>query len=67
MPAGDEAPGWSVVLTVDDRDATASRAEALGGRCSARIDTGWTKEAAIRDPQGAVFTASQFAPPDSWE
>ena len=35
--------------------------------CSAATDTGWTKEAAIRDPQGAVFTASQFAPPDSWE
>ncbi len=67
VPAGDDAPGWSVVLTVDDRDATASRAEALGGTVLGTIDTGWTREAAIRDPQGAVFTASQFAPSDSWE
>jgi len=27
-------------------------------------DTGWTRQATIRDPQGAVFTASQFTPPD---
>ena len=26
----------------------------------------WTRDAVVRDPQGAVFTASQFTPPDGW-
>jgi hypothetical protein len=67
LPAGDEPPGWFVVLTVADRDATAARAEALGGTVLSTTSTDWTTEAVIRDPQGAVFTASQFTPPDSWD
>jgi predicted enzyme related to lactoylglutathione lyase len=66
VPTGPDGSGWSVVLTVADRDATASRAEALGGRVLRTRDTGWTREAVVRDPQGAVFTASQFTPPDGW-
>jgi uncharacterized protein len=27
-----------------------------------RTDSDWTSDALIRDPQGAVFTASQFNP-----
>ena len=27
-------------------------------------DSKWTREALVRDPQGGVFTASQFIPPD---
>ena len=66
LPAGDEAPGWFVVLTVADRDAAATRAESLGGTVVSTRETGWTREAVVRDPQGAVFTASQFTPPDDW-
>ena len=66
VPAGDGAGGWSVVLTVADRDATAARVEALGGTVLGTTDTDWTREAVVRDPQGAVFTISQFTPPDSW-
>jgi predicted enzyme related to lactoylglutathione lyase len=63
-PAGDEAPHWHVDFTVADRDATAARAEQLGGTVLRRTDTDWTREALIRDPQGAEFTASQFTPPE---
>lgn len=62
-PAGDLEPGWHVTFTVADRDETAARAEALGGRVADREDTDWTKVATIVDPQGAEFTASQFTPP----
>jgi hypothetical protein len=28
-----------------------------------RTNSDWTRDALIRDPQGGVFTASQFTPP----
>jgi predicted enzyme related to lactoylglutathione lyase len=63
-PAGnDEAPHWHVTFTVHDRDATAAAAELLGGTVLNRADTEWTRDALLRDSQGAVFTASQFTPP----
>ncbi len=61
-----EVPHWHVTFTVADRDGAAAAAERLGGRVLAREDSAWTKTATIRDPQGAVFTASQFAPPSEW-
>jgi predicted enzyme related to lactoylglutathione lyase len=61
VSAGEE-PHWHVSFTVDDRDATATLAERLGGTVLARAETNWTHEALIRDPQGGIFTASQFAP-----
>jgi uncharacterized protein len=62
-PAGpDEEPHWHVSFAVSDRDATAAAAERLGGTVLGRRDTDWTLEAVIRDPQGAVFTASQYNP-----
>ena len=51
-------------FTVADRDATAAAVERLGGTVLRRTDTDWTREALVRDPQGAEFTASQFTPPD---
>lgn len=66
VPAGDGPPGWSVVFTVADRDALAARTEELGGTVLRTADTGWTAEAVVRDPQGAVLTLSQFTPPDDW-
>ena len=64
VPAGAQPPGWSVVLTVADRDDTVARVEALGGTVLHATENDWTRDAVVRDPQGAVFTASQFAPPD---
>jgi uncharacterized protein len=66
LPAGHQAPGWFVMITVADRDATAIRAQSLGGTVVRTSQTDWTSEAVIRDPQGAVFTASQFTPPGDW-
>jgi predicted enzyme related to lactoylglutathione lyase len=63
VPAGaDEQPHWHVTFTVADRDQTAAAVERLGGTVMASADTQWTKEALVRDPAGAVFTASQFDP-----
>lgn len=58
--AAEEEPGWHVTFTVADRDDAAARAESLGATVLRRDDTAWTRTAVIRDPQGAVFTASQF-------
>lgn len=66
VPAGDGPAGWSVVVTVDARDAVAARAERLGGTVVSTRETGWTAEALVRDPQGARLTLSQFTPPDDW-
>ena len=65
MPVADsdQAPHWHVTFTVHDRDATAAAAEQLGGSVLNRGDTEWTRDALLRDPQGAVFTVSQFTPP----
>lgn len=61
--ASDEQPHWHVTFTVADRDETVATAERLGGTVLASVDTDWTRHAEIRDPGGAVFTASQFTPP----
>jgi uncharacterized protein len=58
-----DAPHWHVTFTVHDRDATAAAAERLGGTLLDRADSAWTRDARVRDPQGAVFTVSQFTPP----
>ena len=56
-------PHWHVTFAVADRDAAVSAADRLGAEVLSREDTRWTRTALIRDPQGAVFTASQFTPP----
>lgn len=61
-PQPGEEPHWHVTFAVADRDESAERAELLGGSVLDRSENEWTREALIRDPQGAVFTASQFAP-----
>ena len=59
----DIPPHWSVTFAVDDADATASRAEELGGALVVPpMDAGPTRITVVRDPQGAVFTASRFYP-----
>ena len=61
-PPETERPQWHVTFTVADRDQTATRVEQLGGEVVREDDTEWTKSAVIVDPEGARFTASQFAP-----
>lgn len=54
---------WSVTFAVDDTDATAAKARALGGEVvTGPLDAPWTRMAVIKDPQGATFIASQFVP-----
>ena len=61
--AGEE-PHWHVTFAVADRDEAIATALALGGTdLRGPVDTPWTKMAVVRDPQGAVFTLSQFTPP----
>jgi len=64
--SGDEqdlAPHWSVTFAVEDADAIAELASALGGRVIVPpLDAPWSRMAVIADPQGARFTASRFAP-----
>ena len=58
-----ERPQWHVTFTVADRDRTAQEAVRLGAVILGEDDTEWTRTVLIRDPGGAVFTASQFTPP----
>jgi predicted enzyme related to lactoylglutathione lyase len=61
--ADDEPPHWHVTFTVANRDQTVLDAKRLGAHVLRQDDTEWTRQALIRDPQGAEFTASQFTPP----
>ena len=56
-------PHWHVTFTVADRDDSADAAEQLGATVLSTTDSDWTRDAQIRDPQGAVFTVSQYSPP----
>jgi len=58
-----ERPHWHVSFTVADRDKTAAEADRLGAQIVRQDTTEWTRTALVRDPQGAEFTVSQFAPP----
>jgi predicted enzyme related to lactoylglutathione lyase len=52
---------WSVTFAVDDADAAAEKAAALGGKVVVPpFDAPWVRMSVLSDPQGAVFIASQF-------
>lgn len=55
---------WHTSFSVADRDAAAATAGELGADVLSTEETQWVRTALIRDPQGAVFTASQFTPPE---
>lgn len=57
------SPHWHVTFAVEDRDAAAAAARRLGADVVSTAETRWTRTALVRDPQGAIFTASQFTPP----
>jgi uncharacterized protein len=55
---------WGITFSVEDADAAAERATALGGKVVvAPFDTDWTRTTILADPDGCVFTASKFTPP----
>jgi uncharacterized protein len=57
---------WTVTFAVDDADGAAARAKELGAEVVAGpMDAPWTRTALLRDPQGALFVASQFVPENS--
>lgn len=62
--AGADGPDhWGVVFGADDADAIARRAAELGGTVLQEpFDAPWVRMTVVRDPQGAVFTASKFVP-----
>ena len=57
-----QPPHWHVTFTVADRDDSAEAAEQLGATVLSTTDSDWTRDAQIRDPQGAVFSISQYSP-----
>jgi uncharacterized protein len=60
----DVPPHWSVTFAVDDADAAADRAAELGGKVLVPpFDAPYVRMAVLSDPQGAVFTASKYVPP----
>ena len=62
---GDSAtsPAWNITFAVDDALATIKAATDLGGEVIAGpVEAPWTRYAVIKDPQGAMFIASQFVP-----
>lgn len=63
-PLTDDTPAhWGVTFAAADADAVAARAVELGGRVIAPpADGPWVRMTIVADPQGAVFTASQFVP-----
>jgi hypothetical protein len=65
IPAGetDARPHWGVTFSIDDADATATKASELGGEVVvAPFDAPFVRMTVLRDPQGASFIASQFVP-----
>jgi predicted enzyme related to lactoylglutathione lyase len=59
----DTPPHWSVTFGVDDADAAAAKARELGGEVvDGPFDAPWTRTVVIKDPNGAMFIASQFVP-----
>jgi predicted enzyme related to lactoylglutathione lyase len=54
---------WGVTFAVDDADAIAEKATELGGHVVVPpFDAPWVRMTIIKDPQGATFTASKYAP-----
>lgn len=65
--ADGETPHWHITFTVADRDEAAGRVEQFGGTVLSSAEDDWTRNALVRDPAGAHFTVSQFAPPTEWD
>jgi uncharacterized protein len=63
-PEPGQVPHWGVTFAVDDADTAAETAASLGATVVVPpFDAPWVRMSIVRDPQGAVFTASQYVPP----
>jgi uncharacterized protein len=61
-----EPTRWHVTFAVADRDDAVAEALRLGATdLSGPVYSRWTRATEVRDPQGAILTLSQFAPPSS--
>ncbi|MBD8078630.1 VOC family protein [Cellulosimicrobium arenosum] len=63
VETGPGAARHTVMFAVADRDDAARAAERAGGTVLSSSDTQWTRDAVVRDPQGAELTLSQYTPP----
>jgi predicted enzyme related to lactoylglutathione lyase len=56
---------WSVTFAVADADAAFARATALGATVvTPLLDTPYTRQSTVRDPQDATLTLSEYRPPE---
>jgi uncharacterized protein len=54
---------WGVTFSTDDADAAAAKAVELGGAVVVPpLDAPYSRLTVLRDPQGATFSATKFAP-----
>ncbi len=65
LERGEGPARFAVTFAVGERDAAAARAESAGATVVSSYETPWTREAVVRDPQGAELTLSEFAPPEA--
>lgn len=64
--APDRPAAWNVTFAVADADASFASALDLGATVVTPLfDTDYTRMGAVRDPQGAIFTVSQYRPPEA--
>jgi hypothetical protein len=57
----DTPPHWNVTFATDDADATAAKAEELGGKVVVPpMDAPWVRMTVLTDPAGATFIASKY-------
>jgi predicted enzyme related to lactoylglutathione lyase len=63
--SAERAAGWHVTFAVSDADAAFARATQCGASVVTPLfDTEYTRMGAIKDPQGAILTLSQYRPPN---
>jgi uncharacterized protein len=61
--AADVPAHWGVQFSTDDAEQAAAKAAELGGEVLMQpTDVPWARITVLRDPQGASFTASKYAP-----
>lgn len=61
--AHEPSPHWSTTFAVADADAAFARATEVGAQVvTPPFDTPFTRQSAVRDPQGAVFNLSEYRP-----
>lgn len=60
----DASPRWTITFGVADADASHQKAIELGAETvSPLTDKPFTRQSTVRDPQGAIFTLSEYRPP----